>query len=430
MVPTIIITLLIVINGLFVAAEFAFITVPRSVLARRARGGNETASTILAILDDPVERDRFVTTAQLGVTLASLGLGMYGEHILAEWFAHQMGSLSLPEWLGVHLVASILSIGLLTYLHIVLGEMVPKSFALQFSYKTAMFIAKPIFFFERVFSPLVALLNGASNIVLRWFGIESGSMGASRGHSIDELQLIVRESLDAGALPEAGEFLDELFEFHELAAREVMVPRVHVIGVEIDSDSEELRTILRDKPHTRYLVYRENLDHVLGVVHAKDILRALLRGDRLQRDYVRETRFIPETAGLDETMKAMAAARTQMLVVMDEHGGTSGLVTLEDLIEEIVGNVEETETRRAPIVRESDGSLRLLGTVRLEELGEELGMNLEHDEIDTISGVVLSVLGRPPRVGDVVEYEGVSIRVTRVRLRGVEEAVASRAKAE
>lgn len=422
MTAVLIVTLLIIVNGLFVAAEFAIITIPRTTLARLARDGNSVAAAILEILDDPILRDRFVTTAQLGVTLASLGLGMYGEHILAHWFEVRLEHWDLPEWLVVSAISSVLAVTILTYLHIVLGEMVPKSMALQYSERTALVIARPIIIFERLFYPLVVALNGMSNIFLRMVGIETASIGASRGHTIDELQLIVRESLEAGALPETGEFLDELIEFSELTAGEVMVPRVKVVGIELDSAPEALRSVLHEDPHTRYLVYSDNLDHVVGVVHTKDILKALLRGDRLTRQYVRETRFIPETSGLDQTMKTMVAARTQMLVVMDEHGGTAGLVTLEDLIEEIVGQIEETATRRLPITRDRYGNLLVTGTVRLEELGEELGMELEHDEIDSVSGIVLATLGRPPRVGDRVEYEGVRITVTRVRMRGVEEA--------
>ncbi|MBW3565507.1 MAG: hemolysin family protein [Acidobacteria bacterium] len=417
----IVVAILIVINALFVAAEFAIISAPRATLIRMASGGSVKATRLLHIIDDPIARDRFIATAQLGITIASLGLGMYGEHSLAEFFEHRLHGSAIEPWVAASTLASVLAIGLLTYLHVVVGEMVPKSFALQYASRTALVVATPMRFFGRLMYPLVVLLNGMGNGILRMLGIEP--QGAGVVHTVEEFQYVVRESMKGGALDETGAVLEELLEFSELTAGEVMVPRVRVTGIELGSTPDQLRELIARATHTRYPVFENDLDHIVGVVHIKDVLRALLRDIPLDRTYVHEPRFVPETAGLDQVLKAIIGARTQMILVMDEHGGTAGILTLDDLIEEIVGEVDESIVRRPPMAVDGIGRLVVAGTVRLEELGEELGLDLDHEEIDTVSGIILSILGRPVRVGDVVEYRGLELQVRKARGRGVEECV-------
>lgn len=418
-----IIAALIALNGVFVAAEFAIVGAPRTSIARLAEQGQVTARIVHAILQDPRAQDRYIATAQLGITLASLGLGMYGEHAVAEWIAHMVGDANLAGIISIHAFSSIISITLLTYLHIVLGEMIPKTLALQHAQETALWISRPMIWIKIAMLPLVLLLNGIGNLVLRLIGIEEAT-GRGQTHSIEELQYIIRESREGGALKEqSSEMIQELLEFSDLTAKEVMVPRVMINAVPIGASPELLREIITGTTHTRYPVYENDLDHIRGVAHIKDLLRALMRSEPLSSKYVHEPPFIPETAPLNDVLKAMIRARTQMVVVMDEHGGTEGIVSLEDLFEEVIGQIEETATRRPPIAVDAIGRLIVAGTVRLEELGEELDIELEYEGVDTVSGLILSLLGRPPRIADMVSWKNLQFQVNRVRERGVAECI-------
>jgi CBS domain containing-hemolysin-like protein len=420
-----IIALLVAFNGIFVAAEFALLGVPRTTIAAMASGGHRGAKIIHEILEDPVAQDRYIATAQLGITLASLGLGMYGERVIAHWIEQRIAGTGIAQLVSIHLVASVLSVTFLTYIHIVLGEMVPKTVALQSAKKTVLWVSRPMVWVKILMLPLVLLLNGLGNLILKMVGIDRHVRGRSgQEHSIEELQYIVEESRELGLLQEqSSEVIQELLEFSDLTAREVMVPRVHINAIPIDASPEEVREILDRMTHTRYPVYQGDLDHIRGVAHIKDVLRALLRSEPLGSRYVHEPPYVPETAPLNDVLEAMIRGRSQMVVVMDEHGGTEGVVTLEDLFEEVIGQIEETATQRPPIVIDALGRLIVSGTVRLEEIGEELDADLEHEEIDTASGLILSLLGRPPRVGDVVEWQNLRFHVTRIRGRGVDECM-------
>ncbi|HET6230602.1 MAG TPA: hemolysin family protein, partial [Longimicrobiaceae bacterium] len=222
---------------------------------------------------------------------------------------------------------------------------------------------------------------------------------------------------------ESAEVLQELLEFGDLTAGEVMVPRVHITGIPVGASFAEATAIIRSAPHTRYPVYRGSLDDIAGMVHVKDLFRRLRNRRAVHENDARPVPYVPETATIDRVLAAMREARTQMAVVMDEHGGTAGIITIEDLFEEVVGEIEEGSTHPAEVSRDPAGRLLVAGTVRIEEVGEELDLVLEHDEVDTVSGLILSLLGRPPEVGDTVTYDDVRFEVTRVEGHGVGEAV-------
>jgi CBS domain containing-hemolysin-like protein len=420
-----IILVLVILNGLFVAAEFAIIGVSRSAVERHAREGNRTAAIVRDILHDPLRQDRYIATAQLGITFASLGLGMYGEHSLANWLAPHLEMLGASQWIAAHTLASILAVTVLTYLHIVIGEMVPKSLALMHADRTVFWITPPMLWIKTALYPLVVALNGIGNGILRLMGIRR-QFGAGQYYSPDELRLIVTESQQGGMLQEeSGKVLQELFEFGDLTAEEVMVPRVHLVGIAAGADTSAIRDLLRSSPHLRYPVYEGSFDRILGVVHVKDLLRLLIDDAPLHADAVRPVGFVPGTAGLDTLLEVMRQYRTQMVVVMDEHGGTAGLVTIDDLLGEVVGEVETAPGAHPELYHDADGLLHVSGMVRLSEVGEELGLEseLEHEQVDTVSGLVLSLLERPPVVGDVVRYEGIGFEVAAVKGHGVAECI-------
>jgi CBS domain containing-hemolysin-like protein len=417
-----IVLLLVIVNGLFVAAEFAIVAAPRALIEARADKGDRRAQRVQGILEDPREQDRFIATAQIGISVASLGLGMYGEHQLAQWLEQWLAGWAANPWITSHVIASVIAVAILTYLHIVIGEMVPKALALQHAAATALWVAPVIVAIQRVIAPLVHALNSLGTWVLSWFGVHRQEVSAERYHTTEELQFIIEESQEGGLLRgESGEILRELFEFGDLSAGEVMVPRVLSIGIPVGAEPDEVRAIVGMHPHTRYPVYSGGLDNIIGSIHIKEVLRHLVSSRPVTARDARPVPYVPGPAALDQVLTAMRRYRAQMAVVMDQHGGTAGLVTMEDLVEEVVGEIEEGR-RPVPIVRGPQGKLRVRGTVRLTEVGEALDRELEHPRATTVSGLVLLLLGRPAQVGDVVTYMDVRFEVTAVAGRGVLDA--------
>jgi CBS domain containing-hemolysin-like protein len=418
----VIISVLILLNGLFVAAEFAIVAAPRMALERRARAGHRLAAAVVVVLSDPRRQDRFIATAQVGITLASLGLGMYGEQIVAAWFATALQSLGAHRYIAAHTVASVLSVVVLTYFHIVVGEMVPKSLALQQAERTVLWVAPLMRIVRLGFHPLVVGLNIVGNGILAVLGMSRQTPSHERYYSPEELQLVMQESTEAGLLPsEARGLLSGIFEFGERIASEVMVPRVRVTGLRVGVSPEEVEDVLRRWPKARYPVYEGDVDHIVGVVHVKDLLRLIVAGAPLTADVARPMPAVPETAPLDQVLSIMRTDRTHMALVVDEHGGVAGIVTLEDLVEEVVGEIGDDEDEPQEIRTDDAGYVRVLGTVRLSALGERLGTALDHPDVDSVSGLVLALLGRPARVGDAVTFGGYRFEVTALHGFGVAE---------
>jgi len=417
-----IVLLLVLANAIFVAAEFAIVGAPRAAIEHQAAQGSRLAARVARILDNPKLQDRYIATTQIGISVASLGLGMYGEHGLSEWILHMVEAYDVTKVVAVHTIAIIISISLLTYLHIVLGEMVPKALALQNAATTVLYVTPVIRAIEVPIRPIVIALNAAGAGLLRLIGIRRQEVEAERYHTSDELQFIIQESQEGGLLRgESGRMLRELFEFGDMTALEVMVPRVHLVGIPAGTEVDELRQIVRAHPHTRYPVFVGDFDNIIGSVHIKDLLRHFIAHRPVTANDARPLPYVPETTALDELLGSMRRRRSQMAVVMDEQGGTAGIVTIEDLFEEVVGEIEEGRARRA-IVRMASGRVLVRGTVRLKDAGDALGANLAHEDVLTISGLVLALLGRPAVVGDVVTCGSTRVEVTAVAGRGVAEA--------
>jgi CBS domain containing-hemolysin-like protein len=418
-----IILVLLLFNALFVAAEFAIVGAPRSSIEHQAAAGSRLAGQVLLILEDPKLQDRYIATTQIGISVASLGLGMYGEQVLADWIALRLEPVTLPQWIAVHAVGSTIAVAVLTYLHIVIGEMIPKALALQQADKTVLYVSPPVLWLGRLLMPLVVSLNGIGNGLLRLAGIKRQQVETERYHTSEELQFIIRESQEGGQLRgEGGRILRDLFEFGDLTAGEILVPRVQLNGIPVGAESDELRSIVRAHPHTRYPVYEGDLDNIIGSLHIKDVLRHIVTARPVSARDARPLPYVPGPAYLDSVLGAMRRSRTQMAVVMDQHGGTAGIVTMEDLFEEVVGSIDEGRGRR-PIFRDDHGRVHVRGTVRLRDASEALGHPIEKERVTTISGLVLTMLERPAVVGDVVTLGRVRIEVTAVSGRGVAEAV-------
>ena len=410
-------------NAVFVAAEFAIIGVSRTAVEHRANTGDRLSKRILALLTSAVHQDRFIATAQLGITLASLGLGMYGEHTLAAWLEPRLELSPTNRWIAAHTLSSILAVAALTYLHIFIGEMLPKAIALSHAERTARFLYWPMLGILGVFYPLVRALNGAGNLCLQLIGIKRSEGGGERGYTPEELQIIVEESAEGGAMrAEAGSILSELLEFGDLTAGQVMVPRVRVIGIPLTATSSQIRDVIGRHHHTRYPIYDGDLDHIVGMLHVKDLLQPILAGDPISTAVVRPMPVVPETSTLDVVLMTMQKATAHLAIVIDEHGGTAGVVSLEDLFEEVVGEIDEGVPYSPPLVAAPDGSAVVAGTLRLDELGNHFDLDLAHEEVDSVSGLILTLLGRPPVVGDTVQYDRVRLEVTATSGRGVRQA--------
>lgn len=421
-VPVAIILLLVIANGLFVAAEFAIVGAPRASIEHHASQGSRLARRVLRILENPRLQDRYIATTQIGISVASLGLGMYGEHWLAEQIGHWLGPIDTGGWIAVHTLASILAVAVLTYLHIVIGEMVPKALALQSAQRTVLYVSPAIEVIERAMFPLVVGLNALGNGLLRLIGIRRQEVETERYHTPEELQYIVQESQEGGMLRgESAQILRELFEFSDLNAGEVMVPRMMLAGIPVGAEPDELRAIVRANAYTRYPVYAGDLDHIVGSVHIKQVLRHLLTNQPVTERDARPVPYLPGPTSLEEVHAAMRRFSAQMAVIMDQHGGTAGLITMEDLFEVIVGEIGEGAAS-GMITREATGRLVAPGTARLREVSDALGRSVTHPKVTTVSGLVLMLLGRPARVGDAVAWGGVLFEVTAVTGRGVRQA--------
>jgi CBS domain containing-hemolysin-like protein len=410
---------LVLINALFVAAEFALIGAPRTTIDRRADQGDRLASRILEILTSPTQQDRYIATSQLGITVASLGLGMYGEHALAALLEPKLGEI---PFVGGAALAGAVALTSLTLVHIVFGEMSPKSLALQHSEAVARIAYWPMRVALVLFYPFVRTASGLATMLLRVLGVRRQEHTHDQSYTPQELQLIVEESEQGGALrADSGRLLRELFEFGDLTAGQVMVPRVRVVGLPVGASPPDIRSLLAKSRHTRYPVYEGDLDHIIGMLHVKDLLRRLVLNQPVALSDVRPMPVVPETAPLDDLLTTMQRSNSHMATVVDEYGGTAGVVSLEDLFEEVVGEIEEGAPNPARLVPQPDGSVTAAGTVRLDELGQHFDLSLDHPDVDSISGLVLAILGRSPVVGDVVDYGRVRLQVTATSGRGVKE---------
>ena len=349
LIPIAIVAMLILLNGLFVAAEFAIVGAPRLAIEKRARAGERVARTVKYVIDDGRRRDRYIATEQLGITISSLGLGMYGEHTLAEWLVHRLEISGLGAWLSVHAAASVLAVTILTYFHIVVGEMVPKSVALLHAEQTTLAVTPPMMVIQTIWRPLVVALNAVGDWMLRLMGLSQQSGSAERYYTPEELQVVIEESQHAGLLRgETGRLIADVLEFGDATAASVMVPRVRMAAIPVGEEPAALAARLARTAHTRYPVYAGTPDNVIGFIGVKDIYRLIVDGLALAEAHVAPMPIVPASTSLDHVLVAMKKDATPMALVVDEFGGTAGLVTLEDLFSELMPESSEAAGEQAP----------------------------------------------------------------------------------
>ncbi len=404
---------LVLLNGFFVAAEFSLVSVRKTRIAELVAQGNANAKTVQKALENP---DQVIAATQLGITLASLSLGWIGEPALSHLIEPviELFPLDLRPGLSHSLTAG-LSFGIITFLHVVVGELAPKSIALQNPARTSLVVARPTLWSERLFKPFIWALNGTGNALLRLVGMEPAS-GHQLVHSVEELKMLVTESAEGGAVArQESELLHAIFDFGDLLVRQVMIPRTEIIAVEADMPLAEIIPLITESTYTKFPVYADNLDNILGIFHVKDLLRTMQEADWQKssvRSLLREAMYVPETLPISALLRRFRDNHQHIAIILDEFGGTGGLVTLEDLLEEIVGEVSDPFDKFTPeIVTLADGSFLIDGLALIEDVNKSLDLDLNDPAYDTIAGYTLGKMGRIPKVNDSVEFDKVLIQV-------------------
>ena len=411
---------LVLLNGFFVAAEFALVRVRRSRVEEAAEEGKRAARIVLRQLE---ELSKYLAACQLGITFTSLGIGFLGEPAVADVFESILGD-ELPH--GVTLAISLAIAYLITTsLHITIGEQVPKIYAINRAERVAFWIARPLHIFTQVFNPFIHVLNTVSNWMLRLAGIRATNE-YEEGGSPEELKVLIAQSLTGGQLdPGEASMLTGVFHLHEQQARQVMTPAPAVVTVDL---SENVETALRrcvSSGHTRLVVTEdENHDRVKGIVHANSLAQLLLTEGPESRidDLVREAPIVPETKPLDDLLADLQRQRSSLAVVIDEYGRTAGIVTVEDIIEEVVGEIDdETDPLGGAVRRLANGDWFVRGHVAITDLADYgLQLPVDSDAYNSVGGFVFGELGRLPKRGDTITHNGYSIRVESVRENRIE----------
>jgi len=407
------VALLVFANGFFVAAEFSLVSVRRTRIAELVARGETSAEAVQKAIERP---DQVIAATQLGITLASLGLGWLGEPALAHLLTPIIDLVPSAIQSGIsHSLSAALAFIIITFLHVVVGELAPKSIALQDPERTSLVVAEPTLFTERIFKPAIWALNGTGNALLRLINVQPAS-GHELVHSVEELKMLVTASAEGGVVEaEESEMLHAVFDFGGLIVRQVMIPRTEVLAVEADTSLQDIIQLTSQSNYTKFPVFEDNLDLIVGIVHVKDLLSALQDPECencTARSFAREPIFVPETISVNALLRQFRDNRQHIAIVLDEYGGTAGLVTLEDLLEEIVGEVSDPFDVTIPEIQaQPDGSVLIEGLTLIEVVNQQLGLDLQDPHYDTVAGYVLGKLSRIPRLHDVIESDGVRMRV-------------------
>lgn len=414
---------LIALNGFFVGVEFAIVASRRTRLDLMADADSRAARLVRRWLEDDSARDRLIAASQLGITLVSLALGAAGENAFEAWLDPYFHNLTPPEGFAflrglVPALPLIISLTIVTALHVVLGEQVPKVAVLRNPERFALLSAPFMQVFTAVFRWFIGLLDWATRGVLRLVGLQSGGHAHAEVSSVDELRLIVAgPGLEKIVDPPEREMLSAVIDFGELVVRQVAVPRTGVVAVEADAPLRSVAELAAREGVTKIPVFEDSLDQIVGIIYLKDLLQRWVENrldEGCARDLTREALFVPASVPVNDLLVTFRQKKQHIAIVLDEYGGTAGLVTLEDLLEEIVGDVRDAFDAEPPsIERLPDGSARVDGLALIEEINAEFGLNLADENYDTIAGFVLGRLGRIPQPGDSVDLpeEGIRLRV-------------------
>ncbi|MBE7469725.1 MAG: HlyC/CorC family transporter [Anaerolineae bacterium] len=420
-----VIILMVLANALYVAAEFATVSARRTRISQMAGSGHQLAKQLLPIMEDRKALDDYVATCQIGITVSSLVLGAYGQGTVAEALAPvlvNLGNLAEPIAFSISTTGVLI---FLTIFQVVLGELFPKSVAIQYPEALALGVVIPMKWSLIIFRPLIWLFNGSSNFLLKLLGTRRVEEHA-HAYSPAEIELLVTESHEGGLLDaEEQQMLRNAFRLRELTARQVMVPRTRLVAAPVESSVSYLLDLICREGYTRIPLYQGKIDNIVGFVHLKDLFQRHVQGQQSIQDIVREVIYVPESLAAADVWEALNKNHQYIAIVFDEYGGTAGLITFEDLIEEVFGELQdEFDADELPLLSsEKDGRLRLRADLLVADVNEYLGLDLPHEDVDTLGGLVFSELGRVPAVGDEVAVgtPEVTIRVETMEALGIAE---------
>ncbi|MFC5700446.1 hemolysin family protein [Cohnella faecalis] len=408
-VDLILIVLLVFLNGFFVAAEFAMVKVRGTRIDTLVQEGNSRAKLASRITN---HLDAYLSVCQLGITLASLGLGWLGEPAISRMLEPVFEWLDIGESY-VHPVSFLVGFSVITVMHIVLGELAPKSFAIRKAESVTMWTAIPLIGFRKLMNPFIWLLNGTANLLLRPFGIDTSEVSSS-AHTEEEIRILVKESHKSGLIDNNEMTLvDNIFDFSDTTSREIMIPRTEMTCLYGNLTYEENKEIALREMHTRYPVCEKDKDNIIGFVHIKDLLKVADGSITDIRQLTRPITTVPESMPISALLKLMQKRKTQIAILIDEYGGTSGLVTLEDIMEEIVGEIQdEFDEERPEIEQKEDGIYSINGLMLIEEVNSFFNLDIPTDDYDTIGGWIYSQIEIPPKKNQSVHTEDGSYRFT------------------
>jgi CBS domain containing-hemolysin-like protein len=414
---------LVFLNGFFVAAEFAIVKVRASQIEIKVKTGSKVAKIAKHMTQ---HLDGYLAATQLGITLASLGLGWVGEEVM-EAMLHNVltffgaGPEFITSFSGTF--APVIAFAIITILHIVFGELAPKSIAIQRPVNTTMGIALPLHFFYLVFRPFIWLLNGFANLILKLFGISTIG-GHEAHHSSEELQYLLDQGKESGVIENnEHELIKNVFDFNERVVKNIMVPRTKISGIELTTPYEEILNTVISEGYSRIPVYDETIDKIIGIVHAKDILPLLAHNKELiLKDIIRKPYFIHESKKINDLMAEFQQKRIQIAIVLDEFGGTAGMVTLEDIVEELVGEIQDEYDEEKPIVdKVSDTEFIVNANASIYDINEYLPHDLpEEGDYDTVAGLLSTLFGKIPEVGETHEFNGYVFTILKKAEQNVE----------
>jgi CBS domain containing-hemolysin-like protein len=353
---------------------------------------------------------------QVGITVASLALGWVGEPAVSHLIEPLFGVVGITNKSVIGIIAVVLGFTVITYAHLVFGEQAPKYFSIQKAEAVALWISRPLNLFRVMLTPVVYVVNASTNFVLRPWGIKLGE--EMEAHSEEELRIMISSSTASGVLdPEERDYLNNVFDFGDRVAREIMVPRPDIEAIASDAPLSEMAAAAVNGRYTRYPIYEEDLDHVLGAAHVKDLFRASRENPENFdiRSIIRECLVVPENKSIEQILKEFQTRTLQMAIVIDEWGSVEGLITIEDIVEEIVGEIQDEFDEDEPAIEEISADLFAVdGRIPITDVNDRFDLDLPHEDFDTIGGYILGALGRPPETGDTVEADGFTMQVKSV----------------
>lgn len=410
---------LLFLNGFFVAAEFALVRVRVSQLEVLKEEGDKAAARVIKIVHN---LDSYLSAVQLGITVASLGIGALAEPAINSYLNKLITALNLGiDKAIIDGTSYVIAFTIASFLHIVCGELFPKSLAIAKPLGVSKFVSRPMYVFHLLFAPIMYLLVATSNAMMRMCKIQPVAGDHSAGVSAEELLNIAQHSSNDGTITkEQGTLVENVFHFSSLSAKEIMVPRGMIDAINVNAPIDEFLAIALKNGHSRYPVYSNDIDHIVGIVHIKDVFAARQNNENVKLEsLLREPVYIPETSNIGKVMKTLQEKRSHLAIIVDEYGGTSGILTMEDSLEKLVGDIEdEFDTEEEDEIEVKDDGWKVLGETPLSELSETLGLREIKAESDVLSGFIMELLGRIAKMGDTVEYRGYTFEVTEMdRLR-------------